>query len=344
MCSGKSKNPRCSKHWAVGVLALFAMGQVKGLEIKVATILPDSSHWLREMGSGGDEIRVRTDGRVTLKFYPGGVMGNDAQILRKIRIGQLHGGAFTATGLGARYSGLNVYGIPLLFRSLDEVDYVRERMDAGLVAGLEDAGFVSFGFTEGGFAQLMANDPISRVEDMRRRKVWIPEGDQISSLVLAALGLSPVTLPPTDVLTGLQTGLIDVVAASPVAALVLQWHTKVKYITELPIVYSIGIFAIESRVFYRLSEEDQAIVRDVMTNTVNSLDKVAREDEEEVRTVLKNTGIKFVPVDSSDVIGWRHTINALYPKLQQRNDIDAVILEQVLGHLSNYRSVSTNTR
>ena len=344
MCSGKSENPRCSKHWAVGVLALFAMGQVKGLEIKVATILPDGSHWLREMRSGGDEIRVRTDGRVTLKFYPGGVMGNDAQILRKVRIGQLHGGAFTATGLGARYSGLNVYGIPLLFRSLDEVDYVRERMDAGLVAGLEDAGFVSFGFTEGGFAQLMANDPISRVEDMRRRKVWIPEGDQISSLVLAALGLSPVTLPPTDVLTGLQTGLIDVVAASPVAALVLQWHTKIKHITELPIVYSIGIFAIDVQVFNRLSEEDQAVVREILTNTVQTLDKAARQDEEEARAVLGRTGIQFVSVDPGAVMGWRRTIDGIYPKLRQRRDIDAAVLDELLSHLRTYRSFAASTR
>jgi len=340
----KNRSPLHFKFWLVALLVLFAAGYANAFEIKVATILPDGSHWLREMRASGEEIRVRTAGRVTFKFYPGGVMGNDAQILRKVRIGQLHGGAFTATGLGARYSGLNVYGIPLLFRSFDEVDYVRERVDARLVEGLEAAGFVSFGFTEGGFAQLMANESISRVEDMRRRKVWIPEGDQISSLVLAALGLSPVTLPPTDVLTGLQTGLIDVVAASPIAAIVLQWHTKVKYITELPIVYSIGIFAIERRAFYRLSQEDQAVVRDVMTNTVNSLDRDAREDEREARAVLEKTGMNFVPVNSSSVMGWRHTIDSIYPQLQQRSDIDASILEQVLGHLRDYRSVSVNSR
>ena len=344
MHPGKKRNPLHFKPWLVAFLVLFVAGYTNAFEVKVATILPDGSHWLREMRASGEEIQMRTAGRVTFKFYPGGVMGNDAQILRKVRIGQLHGGAFTATGLGARYSGLNVYGIPLLFRSFDEVDYVRERMDDRLVEGLEAAGFVSFGFTEGGFAQLMANESISRVEDMRRRKVWIPEGDQISLLALAALGLSPVTLPPTDVLTGLQTGLIDVVAASPVAAIVLQWHTKVKYITELPIVYSIGIFAIERQAFYRLSQEDQAVVRDVMTNTVNSLDKDAREDEREARAVLEKTGMNFVPVNSNSVMGWRRTIDALYPQLQQRSDIDAAVLEQVLDHLRDYRSFSTSPR
>ena len=219
---------------------LLFVGPAQAIEIKVASLAPDGSGWMREMRAGAEEIRDLTDGRVVIKFYPGGVMGNDSQVLRKIRIGQLHGGAFTGGGIAERYAGFNLYGIPLLFRSLDEVDYVRSRLDTKLQAGLADAGFVSFGLIEGGFAQLMSNEPISRVEDMRRRKVWSPEGDPIGFRVLQAMNLSPVVLPPTDVLTGLQTGLLDVVAASPVLALVLQWHTKVKYVTDLPISYEIG--------------------------------------------------------------------------------------------------------
>ena len=182
---------------------LLCAGPVQAIEIKVASLAPDGSGWMREMRAGAEEIRDLTDGRVTIKFYPGGVMGNDSQVLRKIRIGQLHGGAFTGGGIAERYAGFNLYGIPLLFQSLDEVDYVRPRLDAKLQAGLADAGFVSFGFIEGGFAQLMSNEPISRVEDMRRRKIWIPEGDPIGFRVLEAMGLSPVVLPPTDVLMGL---------------------------------------------------------------------------------------------------------------------------------------------
>ena len=185
-------------------------------------------------------------------------MGNDAQVLRKIRIGQLQGGAFTAGGLGERYGALNLYGIPLLFRSLDEIDAVRAALDPELAAGLEQAGFVTFGFIEGGFANLLSNEPISSVEDMRRKKVWVPEGDPISFMAMEALGLSPAVLPVTDVLTGLQTGLIDIAFASPVAALVLQWHTKVKYITELPDLVFDGRSSRSRRApTRRLSAEDQ---------------------------------------------------------------------------------------
>ena len=278
---------------------------------------------MREMRAGGEEIGRRTDGRVVLKFYPGGVMGSDSQVLRKIRIGQLHGGAFTGGGLGERFSGFNLYGIPLLFRSLDEVDYVRERMDPELADGLEEAGFVSFGFIEGGFARVMANEPIRTVEDMRRSKVWSPEGDPIGFMVLEAMGLSPVVLPPTDVLTGLQTGLLDIVAASPVVALVLQWHTKVRYVTELPIAYGLGVFAIDGRAFGRLSADDQAVLSEVMGRVMTKLDTAAREDNASALRALQQSGIEFVDVDPDDIGGWRRIIEGIYPDLRQRRDIDA---------------------
>ena len=318
--------------------ALISIVPAQAVEIKVATVAPDGSGWMREMRAGAEEIRLRTDGRVTIKFYPGGIMGNDAQVLRKIRIGQLQGGAFIGSGLGERYSGFNLYGIPLLFRSLEEVDFVRARLDEDLAVGLREAGFTSFGFIEGGFARLMANDPISSVEDMRRRKVWSPEGDPIGYRVLEAMGLSPVVLPPTDVLTGLQTGLLDVVAASPVVALVLQWHTKVKYVTDLPISYGLGIFAIDNRVFDGLSRADQELVRAIMSPVMESLDTQTRDDNREAEAVLRQAGVEFVPVNAAQIPGWRNTIEGLYPELRQRRDIDASILDKLLVLLDEYRT------
>jgi TRAP-type C4-dicarboxylate transport system substrate-binding protein len=265
-------------------------------------------------------------------------MGNDAQVLRKVRIGQLHGGAFTAGGLGERYAPLNLYGIPLLFRSLDEVDHVRSRMDERLREGLERAGFVSFGFIEGGFANLLSNAPISSVEDMRRKKVWVPEGDPISFLAMESLGLSPVVLPITDVLTGLQTGLLEVAFASPVAALVLQWHTKTKFITTLPVSYSMGIFAISREAFDDLSPGDQAIVREVMTNTMGELDKAARADNVRALEVLENSGLSPVEVDAAAVEGWRRTIEGTYPRIRARPDIDASMFDELLALLAEYRA------
>lgn len=329
---------KASSRFLCSILVVLLCNSANGQEIKVATVAPDGSGWMREMRTGADTIHERTNGRVTIKFYPGGVMGSDSQVLRKIRVGQLQGGAFTSGGIGERYAGLNLYGIPLLFHSLDEVDYVRARLDADLEAGLREAGFTSFGFVEGGFAQFMANEPISNVDDMRRRKVWSPEGDPIGFRALEVMGLSPVALPPTDVLTGLQTGLLDVVAASPVVALVLQWHTKVKYVTDLPIAYSIGVFAIDNRVFDSLLRADQALVRNVMSGVMSRLDAQTRIDNREAETVLWDSGLELVPVRSEQVSGWRNTIEGLYPELGNRRDIDADILDKILALLEEYRA------
>jgi TRAP-type C4-dicarboxylate transport system substrate-binding protein len=290
------------------------------------------------MRAGGEQVKERTAGRVVFKFYPGGVMGNDSQVLRKIRIGQLHGGAFTAGGLAERYPALNLYGVPLLFNSLEEVDFVRARLDPKLADGLEAAGFVSLGFSEGGFANLMANAPIRNVEDLRRKKIWVPEGDAISFLAMEALGLSPVVLPATDVLTALQTGLLDVVANSPVGALVLQWHTKVKYRTELPVSYAMGVFALDARVFGSLSTEDQQIVRDVMGGVMRDIDRASREDNRRAAEVMTSTGVAPIAVTNTDIESLRSTIEAIYPTLRGRADVDVMMFDELLEVLAEYRA------
>ncbi len=322
---------------SVGAALALLSVNAHAVDIKIATVAPDNSHWMRQMRAGADEIKTRTGGPVAVKFYPGGVMGNDAQVLRKIRSGQLQGGAFTGGGLAERYPALNLYGIPFVFHSLDEVDAVRARLDSKLIAGLEQAGFVSFGFTEGGFASLLSNEPISTVEDIRRKKVWVPEGDQISFLAMESLGLSPVVLPLTDVLTGLQTGLIEIAFASPVAALVLQWHTRVKYITTLPLSYSMGIFAIEKGAFAALSAEDQQVVREVMGKTMGELDAEARPDDARAAEVLAQSGVKSVSVNANDVVVWRRTVEGIYPQLRARPDIDPALFDEMLAVLADYR-------
>jgi TRAP-type C4-dicarboxylate transport system substrate-binding protein len=321
----------------LGVLLAAVVTTANAADIKIATVAPDGSHWMQQMRAGAEEVKTRTAGRVTLKFYPGGVMGNDAQVLRKIRIGQLQGGAFTAGGLAERYNGLNLYGIPLLFNSLDEIDAVRSQLDPELAAGLERAGFVTFGFIEGGFANLLSNEPIRSVDDMRRKKVWVPEGDAISFLAMQTMGLSPSVLPVTDVLTGLQTGLIEITFASPVAALVLQWHTKVKYITDLPISYSMGVLAIDKGAYSALSAEDQRVVREVMSRYVQQLDHEARDDNRKAMEVLVQSGLTTVPVDAADVTSWRKTIESIHPQLRARPDIDAALFDRLLAILAEHR-------
>ena len=306
--------------------------------LKIATVTPENSQWMKDMRAGAKEIKERTEGRVQIKYYGGGIMGNDQKVLSRIRIGALQGGAFTPTALAGQYSNLNLYGLPMVFDSEEEAAFARSRLDARLSAGLEEAGFVNFGFAAGGFAILMSNTPVDSLDDLKGKKVWIPEGDDISRRAMEAMSLSPVTLPLTDVLTGLQTGLIDIVAMSPIGALVLQWHTKVKYITELPLVYTLGFMAVDKKAFGKLSEDDQAIVRDVMGRTYENFDKVNLIDNRGARDALLNTGIKTVPVTPEEYEKVRAALMKLNVDLANQGYFDKALFDEMLKYVSEYRS------
>ena len=219
-------------HISLVSMLLVMLSPAHARVIKIATISPDGTFWMQEMRAGAKEIKKKTQGRVVIKFYPGGVMGNDGNVLRKIRIGQLQGGAVTAGSLAGIYPDIDVYGLPYLFSSYEQVDFVRSRMDDILIGGLKKKGFTGFGLAEGGFSYMMSDDPLHTVEDVRNQKIWIPSGSQVGEAVFGSANIAPVTLPLSDVLTGLQTGLIDTVITSPIGAIALQWHTRVKYVVD----------------------------------------------------------------------------------------------------------------
>ena len=310
--------------------------------LKVATITPEGSQWMSDMRAGAEEILERTDGRVRIKFYGGGVMGNDAKVLGKIRIGALQGGAFTPGALIDIYPDLNLYGMPLVFNSEEEAAFVRERMDDMLAAGLEEAGFVSFGFAAGGFANVMSNSPVSSLDDLKGQRVWVPEGDRISYASMEALSLAPVTLPLTDVLTGLQTGLIDIVATSPIGALVLQWHTKVRYLTEIPLSYTMGFMAIDKRAFSKLSETDQGIVREVMGRIYKNFDRTNLVDNRGARDALLNAGIESVEFDQAEVERVREVLLESNLHLGEQGAFTAEHYEEMLQYVQEYRDAQGN--
>lgn len=320
------------------ILVLALGAPVHAATLKIATVTPENSQWMKDMRASAAEIKERTEGRVQIKYYGGGVMGNDKKVLSRIRLGSLQGGAFTPSALASQYSDLNLYGLPMVFDSEEEAAFARSRLDMKLMQGLEDAGFVNFGFAAGGFAILMSNSPIDNLSDLRGKKVWIPEGDDISRRSMEALQLSPVTLPLTDVLTGLQTGLIDIVAMSPIGALVLQWHTKVKYVTELPLVYTLGFMAVDKRAFDKLSDEDQAIVREVMERTYQNFDRQNLVDNRGARDALLNTGIESVPFDIEEYNKVRQILMASNAELGDQGLFTRELFDEMLTYIKEYRA------
>lgn len=306
--------------------------------LKIATVTPDGSQWMKDMRESAAEIKARTQGRVLIKYYGGGIKGDDTKVLGLIRIGQLQGGAFTPSALASQYSDLNLYGMPLVFNSVEEAAYVRSKMDVRLQKGLEEAGFVNFGFATSGFANILSATPVTTLADLKGKRVWVPEGDRISYGSMEALALNPVTLPLTDVLTGLQTGLLDIVAIPPMVALVMQWHTKVKYITKVPLVYTFGFMAIDKKAFDKINDADQAIVNEVMTRTYQNFNKQNLIDNQGAYDALLNSQIKPAKFDDEEFVKVRELLLASNLKQGTNGAFTLSLYQEMLQYIDEYRS------
>jgi TRAP-type C4-dicarboxylate transport system substrate-binding protein len=306
--------------------------------LKIASLAPDGSDWMNRMRAGAEEIAQKTDNRVKFKFYPGGVMGDDKAVMRKIRVGQLQGGAIPGGSLSAFYPDSQIYNMPLKFQSFDEIDYVRERMDALLVDGFEKSGFVTFGLSEGGMAYALSKSPIRTVTDLRKLKVWAPDNDKMVLEILKAFNINPIPLPIGDVLTGLQTGLIDTIAGSPIAAIALQWHNQVKYLTDVPLMYFYAVLAIDDKAFNRISASDQLVVQQVMERTFSEIDKKNRADNILALQALKNQGVVVIKPSPAEMQDWRHYALESSEKLAKEGIISKPMLEMLDMHIKAYRS------
>lgn len=305
--------------FTAAALLLLASSMADARVFKIATISPDGTFWMQEMRAGAEEIRKKTQGRVKFKFYPGGVMGSDESVLRKIRIGQLQGGAITAGSLTGIAADIAIYELPYLFDSLEQVDYVRSKMDTELIKTLEKKGFVSFGLAEGGFSYMMSDEALQSVADVRNKKMWLPSNHDVGEAVFDSADIAPVPLPLSDVLTALQTGLIDTIITSPIGAIALQWHTKIEYVIDEPLAYFSALLIIDSKVFNKLTEEDRQIVRNIMGEAFNRINQQNREDNVAAKEALKNQGIKFIPLSPDAKKEWREIGELATKSLEKQN-------------------------
>ncbi len=324
------------------IMMMFSPLGVEAATYKIATISPDGLGWMKKLRAGAREIETRTDGRVKFKIYPGGVQGDDATVLRKMRIGQLHGGVVAAGSLTRFYPDLQVYNLPLQFRDTDEVEYVREEMDQMIVDGLGNAGIVSFHLTETGFAYLLSQEPVTEVDDLKDLKAWIPDGDPIAAELVKAFGVSPIPLNMTDVLAGLQTGLIDAVMAPPAVALALQWHNHVKYMTDLPLVYIYSMLAMNDKAYKKIKQDDRSVVQEVMDRVFREVELDTRVDNQKALQALTSIGIETVEVPAEARVEWQAMADQSIGKLIQSGEISPESVQIYLKTLKTYREGSAS--
>ena len=310
----------------------------QALTLKVATLAPAGTNWMKQMKLGADAIKKRTSGRVKIKFYPGGVMGNDQSVHRKIRINQLQGGAFSSSGLANIDSAIQVYSLPMLFKNFDEVDYVRQRMDDEVKSHMVANGFRILGISEGGFARILSSKSLANMSDIKDSKVWIPEGDQLVLDTFETMGITPIALPMSDVFTGLQTGLIETIASTSTGAIAFQWHSKISHMVDIPVLYVIGVLAVNEASFSKISPDDQKVVLDEMNQVFAIMDKTNRDDNISATEALKTQGILVNLPDANEIQHWQDLSDKSIQKMIANGRIDQKVLDQVLKLLAEYRA------
>ncbi|MEJ2059751.1 MAG: TRAP transporter substrate-binding protein DctP [Gammaproteobacteria bacterium] len=304
---------------------------------KIATLAPDGTTWMQEMRAAADQIEKQTEGRVRFKFYTGGVMGNDQAVLRKMRIGQLQGGALTSGSLAGVFPDIQIFNIPFLFDSYKEANAVRAEMDGFVRDGLKRHGLVTLGISSGGFAYVMSNTPIRNIEELRTHKIWVPQGDAMTEAIFQEMGDTPIPLAMSDVYMGLQTGMIDTVEVTPTAAIALQWYTKLGAVTDVPLAYLMGIFVVNRRDFERLSPADRTVVKKVLAQTFNTLSRLNEQDNQKALQVLKQRGLQLVRPQAEELDRWHALAGKVTIRLSREGTFSQAAYQTLEKHIKAYR-------
>jgi TRAP-type C4-dicarboxylate transport system substrate-binding protein len=322
------------KTFLVLSLIAFTSSQAMAATLKIATVVPNGSSWMNEMKAAAKEVKKKTDGRVKIKFYPGGVMGSDKTVLRKMRSGQLHGGAISAGALAHIYNGVQLYSLPFTFNNLDEVRHVRKTFDPVIAGGLADNGFQLLGLSEGGFAYLMSNKALTKATDIQGQKVWVPEGELIGNEIFSVAGINPIASPISNVYTGLQTGLLDTVTINPSGAIALQWHTKIQHLADEPLLLIMGMLVVDQKTFNKIKADDQIIVKQAVAAAFKRLDSINEKGDIGARAALQKNGIQFDKPSGSE---WRDIAKQALTNLEKLDVYPADTYRQMQAVLEEYR-------
>jgi len=306
--------------------ALFAQTQT----LRLATLAPDGSPWMRELRAAAEQVKAETAGRVEIRYFPGGVMGNDQAVLRRIRQGgQLQGGVLTSSELSLVYPDAPVYTLPFLFADTAEIDRVRPKVDPLLAAGFAERGFHMLGASGVGFAYLMSSRPMAGVDDVRRAKLWVPQNDRIAEMTFREGGASPIPLPIGDVFTSLQTGMVDMVANTPAGAVALQWHGRLKTLYDLPLVYVVGFIVVDQRAWSRIAPADQAIVDRIFKTAAARVDQTIRRDDVAALEAMKKQGLTVVTPTPADAEYFRQVGRKVTAALEAEQGVSPAILKAI---------------
>ena len=319
------------------IMLTVSLSHAQKYLIKFASLAPDGSTWMNIMREFDKAIREQTKGDLGFKIYPGGVAGDEKDVLRKIRLGQLHSAGFTGVGLGEVNPEVRIFDSPFLFQNYDEVDFIQQKFFDRFAQGFEKNDYILLGWADVGFVYVYTNTPVRKLADMKDVKMWMWEGDPVAEATFKSLGISPIPLSIIDVMTSLQTGMVNGVYTSPLAIIALQWFTKVKYMMELPLADAAGAVLISRKMFDKIPAQYQEILVTNAKTYFNKLMKLSREDNARSIEALKKNGIQLVPSPSEDQLKLFHEKGKEARRMMAEKLYPLELVEEVEQALIQYR-------
>lgn len=277
------------------------MTQVSAARIKVGVLAPEGTNWAKHMKKMGKEIKTATKGKVKFKFYFGGAQGDENDVLRKVRINQLQGGIFTGKTLGDIHGDIRVVEIPFVFgddraKAWSTVEKLTPYFDKKI----KSKGFENLGFFEIGLVYFVSQKKTESLSALSGVKIWSWEGDRIVETMIKKMNLVSVPLPLPDVLSSLSTGIIEAAYAPAMPIVALQWSSKVKYLVDFPIAYSVGSFLISDKAWKKISPEHQKVVKTIADKYMKKVNESNVADNQDALKAIQANGVQMLQFPKAD--------------------------------------------
>lgn len=283
-------------------VAMMVAVHAQALTLKVGVLAPDGSSWAKILKKMSKEVKKETKGEVKFKMYLGGSLGDEPDVLRKIRVGQVHGGLFTGKTLGDINGDVRIMEVPFTFNdNKSRADSLLSEMSPRFSKKFLAQGFENLGFFKIGFIYFVSKKKVTSLEGLKDLKIWSWDGDPVVETMIKQMNLSAVPLPLPDVLSSLTTGIIDAAYASPMGIIALQWNGKVNYILDFPIAYSIGAFLIDKKKWNKVKAVNQNIVRKIVKKYMIEMNESTAKENLQALDVMKSMGIETIQFGAKDM-------------------------------------------
>jgi len=321
------------------LLALPATPAAARTTLKLATLAPDGSVWQTGLMEMGEQWKQATGGEGTLRVYSGGVAGDEPDMVRKMRTGQLQAATLTISGLAQLDSAFAVFSMPLFYDSYDELWAVVDALDPLMRQRLEERGFVLVGWGVGGWVHFFTKTPVTRVDDLKKLKIFASAGDDRWVQLWKNRGFNPVPLAMTDIQTGLETGLIDGIPTTPLAALSLQWFRQVPYMLDTGITPLIGATVVTKAAWERMSDGERKALLDAGTSLDRRLRSEVPGQDKAAIVEMKKRGLTVTDAldDPEARQGWQRESKALADYMREKA-VPAEIFDRAVAVRDAFRA------